>query len=536
MEQLIKYYKSIIWGVLFVSFSFSVAAQEGYSKTFVYRGDTLRRTDHIFANFLYNEATGGIIVPHNSRTQQFQFLNRWLSLDANGNIRHQSIEEIPNISYYNTAVAYTYNSTETFYATGYYWQQGDTFSTFFLQKKDTLLNTIWRQEYQLPFNGNISTIIPLDEESILLQANIRRDSISLQYPAIHTKVNLLKTDTAGNLLWHRVVDSNERNIVTNMIKARDGNIMICGRTLDYGITDGGAFVMKVDTAGNKLWHRVYDLPGFDGLEKMIATSDGNYICVGWESIASEISNMQNGVGRVLKIDEQGDIIWDKIINISPRSEEFRTVTEALNGDIIAFGGTYKYYAYDQYGYEVGNIRGPDGWALRLDAQGNEVWTRVFGHNAVSECHDYLYNAMALPDGTFIATGSSEIPDTFYYEGQRITSKRQAAWVVKLNSDGCISPGCPGTLGTGKEALQKESISLYPNPGNGTIRLSSTAPFKAGAQLIITDQLGRLIQQNSLPTGIQQYTFRLPNNVAGLYYIKLQNGKESYSFKYVLTGE
>ncbi|MBL7705280.1 MAG: T9SS type A sorting domain-containing protein [Taibaiella sp.] len=512
------------------------AQQEGYSKTYSYRGDTLRRFDYTGTNFLYNPISGSIIFPYYSGNYQYRFLNQWLNLDAYGSIRYQITEEIPNTTYYNYAVAYAFNSDSEFYSAGGYKTYGDTFSTLFLQKKDTLLNTIWRKEYNLPFNGHIWHILSLDEQSILLQAVINRDSISPQYPVSHSKVDLIKTDTAGNLLWHRVVDSSEWNIVTDIIKAHDGNLILCGRTWGYGVTDGGAFVMKVDTAGNKLWHQVYDLPGYDGLEKMIATSEGNYICVGWGAIAPEISDMQNGVGRVIKIDEQGDIIWNKIINISPRNESFRTVTEASNGDIVAFGSTYKYYAYDQYGYEVGNTRGPDGWALRLDTQGNEVWNRVFGHNAVDNCHDYLYNAMALPDGSFIATGSTNIPDTFYYEGQQIASKRQSAWVVKLNSDGCMNSDCPGTLGSGKEMLKKESVSLFPNPGNGTINISYTKPFNAEAQLIVYDQLGRIVQQQLIPKNIQQYTFSLNSQATGLYYILLQSGKENYSFKYILNSE
>lgn len=536
MKQMEKCITQIYLVLVLILLASDVNAQEGYSKNYVYRGDTLRRNDFIFSSFLYHEATNGIIVPYNSRTQQNQFLNQWLSLDDNGNIRHQSIEEIPNSVYYNYTLAYTFNSDSQFYTAGGYNVFGDTFSTLFLQKKDTLFNTIWRKEFNLPFNGQIRHIISIDQQSILLQASISRDSISPQYPAVHAKVNLIKTDTAGNLLWHRVVDSNEWNIVTNMIKAHDGNIMICGRTWGYGVTDGGAFVMKVDTAGNKLWHRVYDLPGYDGLEKMVATSDGNYVCAGWTALAPEISDMPNGGGRVLKIDEQGDILWNKQFNNCPRDEAFWTIVEALNGDVVAFGSTAKYWASEQYGYEVGSTRGPEAWALRLDGQGNEVWNRVFGHNAVENGSDYLYNAMALPDGNFIATGSSMIKDTFYYDGVRTPYNRQSAWVVKLNSDGCINPACPGTLGTGKEELSKENISLYPNPGNGRVRLNSTEPFAAGAQLIVTDQLGRMIQQQNIPKGIQQYNIDLQGQAAGLYYIQLHNGQERYNFKYVLNSQ
>lgn len=347
----------------------------------------------------------------------------------------------------------------------------------------------------------------------------------------------MKLDTAGNVVWHKSVDSGQRNTVSHAIRAHDGNIMMCGTTTGYGITDNGAaWVMKVDTAGNKLWHKTYNLSGYDLLEKMTATTDGNYICVGGTVLPPQIQDMPRGGGRVLKIDEDGELIWDTIINDNPRGGSFRTVVPAANGDVVAFGSTYKYYAYDQYNYQVGSTREPEGWALRLNADGDVVWNRIFGHNSVPHAHDYLYNAVALSDGGFVASGSSHVADSAFYMGSWINYIRQSTWLVKLDENGCVDTACSEILGTsiGSGPRIQYGLSLYPNPGKGKALLTAALPLPANTQISITDIMGRTVWRSAINPGTQQIPIDISRQPSGLYLIRMQADGQMFSLKYVIS--
>ena len=245
-----------------------------------------------------------------------------------------------------------------------------------------------------------------------------------------------------------------------------------------------------------------------------------------------------GGGRVLKIDEQGNVIWDTVINDNPRGGSFWTVVLAQNGDVVAFGSSSKYYAYDQYNYQPGSTREPDGWAVRLDSNGNVVWNRIFGHNAIPHAHEYLYNAIALPDGGFVAAGTTQVADTYWYQGNRTPYTRQAAWMVKLDSNGCVDTACSELTGLGVAAPEggQQHISLYPNPGNGRATLHSSKAIPAGARLYITDIAGRTVQQQTIKDSTMQLPINIVGNASGLYLIRLQLGAEQYSIKYVLANE
>ncbi|HRP88775.1 MAG TPA: T9SS type A sorting domain-containing protein, partial [Edaphocola sp.] len=191
-------------------------------------------------------------------------------------------------------------------------------------------------------------------------------------------------------------------------------------------------------------------------------------------------------------------------------------------------------------YEVGNTREPDGWALKIDLDGNIKWSRVFGHNAIPHAHDYLYNAVALPDGGLIASGSTQIKDSTWWEnGKPIYAQRQAGWVVKLDSMGCMGPGCPEMLADYQDSLNNPQppidsiteITLYPNPGKDVATLENKAGFSSGAYYYISDMQGKMVQDKTPIDGQTQVKIDLRGHSANNYIIRVYHNFSYYSFKY-----
>ncbi len=516
--------------------------QYGFSQAEIYKGDTLQRTDHIFSSILFDSTQQVVIVPYASTLRNSGlFLSQWKKKDLNGNTLQSDIESIPNNRYfYNQTNAFGWQDNSTFYAAGAYRLNGDSFNTFFLQKRNSnTLDPIWFKSFPTQYSfTSVNAIIPIDSDYLIILPNLARNSYyAPEYPAIPSFAGMMKFDTSGNFIWHRAIDSLQRNEAGHAIRGHDGNILICGITYDYGITDaGGAFIMKVDTAGNKIWHKTYNRQGLDMLEKIVATTDGNYVAVGGTVLSSQIQDMPRSGGRALKINENGDVIWDTVINDNPRGGHFWTVVPATNGDVVAFGTEYKYYAYDEYNYEVGSMREPEGWAVRLDANGNVVWSRIFGHNAVPHAHDYLYNAVALSDGGFVAAGSSLVQDSTWFQGSKVAYPRQSGWLVKLDANGCVDSACSEILNIKSPPKQQYQIGLYPNPGKGKALLQSEQLLPANSHISITDIMGRTVWQQTYKQPQQQIPIDISSNASGVYLIRLNVGEDMYSLKYVLSSE
>jgi hypothetical protein len=511
---------------------------QGFSKPFNYRGDTQVRSDILGSFLLYHPVANKLFFPNYTLTTQAHSMELWRKTDVAGNVIASSLEEVTTAGgYQNLCGSFVWNDNSQFLSAGIYSNLGDTFQTFFLQQRDTNLQVVWRKEYPTDMDRVYPrAFLPISSSSNLLIINMGRIGNYDSLPQVTRNIVFLKTDNEGNELWRKRIDSLNVNLSIDAIYTPEHHILICGQTQAYGVTgNGGATILKLDTLGNIIWHKVYDKPGFDALEKIRATADGNYAAVGWTNTPAEIEDLGNAAGRILKIDTAGNVIWDKIIEISPRSDIFQALTLANNGDIIAVGSTYKYYAYDQYGYMLGSTREPDAWVVRMDLQGNEVWNRVFGHNAKAHAHEYLYSAVSLADGGFVMAGSTQINDTAIVDGQYIPYNRPSGWLVRLDENGCVDSLCSEITDIAPIAKQKsQTITIYPNPNKGYFRLLSQVPLAKGTVLQITNILGQTVHRAVLPQANNKIEVQLNHTAPGIYFITVHNEKSKETIKYIIN--
>jgi hypothetical protein len=500
-----------------------ISVAQGFSKPFNYRGDTQVRSDMLGSYLIYQPQIGKLFFPNCTMNNQGHGIELWRKTDEAGNVIASSLEEVTTAGgYQNLCGSFAWNDSSQFLSAGTYYNIGEPFNSFFLQQRDTNLQVIWRKEYATDMDRVYPrAFFPISSSSNLLVINIGREGVYDSLPQVTRNIVFVKTDNTGNELWRKRIDSLHFNLSYGAIYTPEHHILVCGQTKAYGVTgNGGATILKLDTLGNIIWHKVYDKPGFDALEKIRATADGNYAAVGWTNTPAEIEDLGNAAGRILKIDTAGNVIWDKIIEISPRSDIFQALTLANNGDIIAVGSTYKYYAYDQYGYMLGSTREPDAWVVRMDLQGNEVWNRVFGHNAKAHAHEYLYSAVSLADGGFVMAGSTQINDTAIVDGQYIPYNRPSGWLVRLDENGCVDSLCSEITDIAPIAKQKsQTITIYPNPATKRLNIDFVAVHKQ-ATVKILNLLGQEVRSTQILNNAQN-EIAIDTLQAGIYILLIE---------------
>jgi len=98
----------------------------------------------------------------------------------------------------------------------------------------------------------------------------------------------MKLDSLGNTIWMRdydVPDVKDRGDAIRVVP--DGNLLIFGTTnYSYLFPELGGFIrlLKIDTSGNLVWEKIYRFPDrYDGLwlRDGIVTSDGGFLMVGY---------------------------------------------------------------------------------------------------------------------------------------------------------------------------------------------------------------------------------------------------------------
>ncbi len=262
------------------------------------------------------------------------------------------------------------------------------------------------------------------------------------------QIQLIKTDTLGNLLWRKLIgDTINEYAGYKIINSFEGGYIIGGWCAKNG---GDWCVVKVDENGENpilknFGHSYYDDGRVGGIT---ALSDSTYIVVGVISV-----DYENGRARVLKLDKNLNIIWDSIYGKTTHSTGFIKCIEQENKDLV-FLGNYK-SSYLDYIATV----------TRTDSAGNLLWQKETGYLDTVQTDNVTMDMKQTTDGGYIFTG-------FISNGN--LTPHQQMWLVKTDSLGC--DGTEFTCGVTQipefSVQNNESgLRVWPNPAKESLTLT-----------------------------------------------------------------
>lgn len=150
-----------------------------------------------------------------------------------------------------------------------------------------------------------------------------------------------------------------------------------------------------------LWSMHYGGSGNEQFQRLISSSTGGFVAVGYsESTNGDLTGNRGGRDMwVVRLDSLGKILWQRNLGGS-QDEVAKDVVELPGGDLLVLGSTS---SVD--GDVTGNHGAEDVWLVRLDANGQIIWTRTFG-GSLSESAERL---LSTGDG-FLVAGYSQSAD------------------------------------------------------------------------------------------------------------------------------
>lgn len=154
------------------------------------------------------------------------------------------------------------------------------------------------------------------------------------------------------------------------------------------------------------WAKTYGGSAYDWPNSISVTSDGGYIIGGLTD-----SFTGDGVvhGWVLKMDANGNIVWQKVLTGNIQVYEINSVQPTADGGFIAVGGA-----------QTLDSSKNGAFVIKLDASGNTVWQKIYGRAGYQ---DEAYSALWTSDGGYILTGR--------------VSSWGGLWICKLDNAGNI---------------------------------------------------------------------------------------------------
>ncbi len=215
---------------------------------------------------------------------------------------------------------------------------------------------------------------------------------------------VVKLDREGNIEWQRALGGSKGDVAGSIQQTRDGGYIVAGWTEsndgDVSGNHGGKdfWVVKLDSEGDIEWQRALGGSCDDWAESIQQTNDGGYIVAGitYSNDGDVIGNYGERGFWVVKLDEEGNIEWQRVLGGS-YNDEACSIQQTGDGGYIVAGGTA---SNDE---DVsGNHGGWDFWVVKLDKDGNIEWQKCLGGSD----DERAASIQQTRDGGYIVAGST----------------------------------------------------------------------------------------------------------------------------------
>ncbi|CAM3322472.1 hypothetical protein [Aequorivita lipolytica] len=247
---------------------------------------------------------------------------------------------------------------------------------------------------------------------------------------------LVKLTKTGDIIWSRTYGGSDDESGSRITKTNDGGYLLSGYTTsdDGDVSNNAGFqdywVLKVDSAGNKLWDKSFGYSGSDQAYNAFQTSDGGYFITGYFDVSASGGDgndvqkgVLHGVGEFwgIKLKADGTKEWRRYFGGSNNDRSYDAIETADGGFLMT--GTSESEDFDK----TDSKGSYDYWAVRLTASGDLVWTKSFGGDEI----DNSYASIKTQDGNYIMVGDARSSD------QDVTSPRgnADAWLIKFDDNG-----------------------------------------------------------------------------------------------------
>jgi Secretion system C-terminal sorting domain len=376
---------------------------------------------------------------------------------------------------------------------------------------------LWRKEYGQPNKHEAFPRIAISNDHIFLYGSRDRrvNNINEWLPIV------IKTTLQGDSLAE--YSFNEQYVYTSptqILKATDDNLILSYRYCPTGcLFESYGATMSMDTLGNMNWTTELALMAARTSNGAVQI-DSNLLVTKWFTNAY-VLNYESAPPTLFFMDINGQYIGHYVFMNQTMKDIF--LLQPIWGHGLVGCGTN----FPDLVTQNSTVR--SGWLFKMDKNRVLEWERNYQDSAYEGEPYSFYNMIPTSDGGYIAVGALV---------NRMTGVNESHnWVLKLDSMGCLEPGCGefNMITKTEEAvfLKGKDIKVFPNPADSYVKVEFPKDFSwNNTTVLLVSNTG--ITLKAMVANAQITQIPLTDISAGPYYIVVQQGYETITSKRIVV--
>lgn len=247
---------------------------------------------------------------------------------------------------------------------------------------------------------------------------------------------LTKLNKFGEIDWLKCYGGTGGETARSIKPTVDGGYILVANTMsnDGDVTGNHGsidyWVLKIDESGNIQWQKCFGGSETDQPHEIIETNDGGYIIAGESNSDDGDVAGHHGIDLnydfwIVKISNSGELEWEKSLGGSD-NEKCHSIYQTSEGSFICGG-----YSESDDGDLVFFHLSYDYWAVNLSADGSIIWQKTFGGTD----SDFAYstvNKSSNSHSLIVGDVHSDDEDISFYHGGV-----SDVWLVEIDSFGIL---------------------------------------------------------------------------------------------------
>lgn len=198
---------------------------------------------------------------------------------------------------------------------------------------------------------------------------------------------ILRYDANDQLMWQKAFGGSADDFAQQMILSHDDQILVLcnsssgisgNKTVDT-VGKSDLWLFKMDFNGNIIWQNGYGSTGIDACRTILAHPDQSiYLGCTFNVADGAFTDSSYGLGDmlVLKLDAQGNKIWDRSYGTTSIDQLEELKLEPYTNKVVVFGNVMEAGTGNMT--PTASVSGTNCWVFKIDANGDITEQTCFG--------------------------------------------------------------------------------------------------------------------------------------------------------------